>query len=348
MVKTFLIGDLHLGIRRNSSVWFDYFKETYEQFLKPKIEENKNSESDKLIILGDIFHERYSICNKTLSQSLEIFEDLSKVIQINIIVGNHDLYSNASHKYTSLDILKPFATVYKDPTIIDDMLLIPWITNDKKYNINDVITEKLNPKIKYVLAHADFEGISSFGFTGEHDSTNTISCYKHYKDVTFISGHIHSRQQKQNMLHVGGFLNFDFGDVNNQKGVYILENDELSFVPNNVSPKFVSMKLKDFLCSDFDDFCKNNTKTFLRIEIPADKKNKVNNDLLKTLFKDVLLDVLYKKEKVIQNKDDQNIESNMNLLFNFSELNKILDKFIDGDEWKRNKIDNYLNSIIKK
>jgi DNA repair exonuclease SbcCD nuclease subunit len=64
-----------------------------------------------------------------------------------------------------------------------------------------------------------------------------------------ISGHIHKRQETPKVVYVGSPYQMSRGDIGNQKGIYLLtlEDGELIFTPNNFSPVFQKLDIKQFM-----------------------------------------------------------------------------------------------------
>ena len=73
------------------------------------------------------------------------------------------------------------------------------------------------------------------------------------KSSLVISGHFHTRHLKKfgrgTILYVGNPFQMDFGDVDNTKGYYVLNLDDMEyeFFPNNVSPNYKKISLSELV-----------------------------------------------------------------------------------------------------
>ena len=63
-MKELLIGDMHFGIKTNSTYWLDTQIDFFEKQIFDTID--KNPDLDRVVFLGDLFDIRYSIrlCRK--------------------------------------------------------------------------------------------------------------------------------------------------------------------------------------------------------------------------------------------------------------------------------------------
>src|SRR6266403_1170474 len=106
MSKLFLLGDIHLGIHQlKLDIYLDISKDYFFNFYFPILKEHYKK-GDRLFILGDVFDNRSHLNLKVISYALDIFDWLEENdIQIDIILGNHDLYNSSSSEFNSLKIL---------------------------------------------------------------------------------------------------------------------------------------------------------------------------------------------------------------------------------------------------
>src|SRR6266403_710338 len=97
MSKLFLLGDIHLGIHQlKLDIYLDISKDYFFNFYFPILKEHYKK-GDRLFILGDVFDNRSHLNLKVISYALDIFDWLEENdIQIDIILGNHDLYNSYS------------------------------------------------------------------------------------------------------------------------------------------------------------------------------------------------------------------------------------------------------------
>jgi UDP-2,3-diacylglucosamine pyrophosphatase LpxH len=91
----------------------------FYQFFIPFIKEVKKT-NDKLVVLGDIFDNRTSINTKVLNSVVKLFETLSKIIEIHIILGNHDIFAMTDPEINSVVSIRNISNIiiYNEPTLV--------------------------------------------------------------------------------------------------------------------------------------------------------------------------------------------------------------------------------------
>jgi hypothetical protein len=183
--QTILIGDIHFG--RNL---FSGYDEKIISALKKILKKHSIGKTKKdLVFLGDIA-DKYTINLKPFFDLLFRFEDY---YNIHLITGNHDIY-NADK--TSLDMLvwlkkygKTQINVYRKPKIVDGTLFLPYPYT----TLPDT-----SPNVAY--AHFEQSGtVYDNGFVAKGDVLPTHDCQ-------YYSGHLHVRQQHENIIYVGSIV----------------------------------------------------------------------------------------------------------------------------------------------
>ena len=249
MSKILIIGDTHLGLGYPNSVdkWFRVHKEYFEDFLLPLVSKEL-SKDDIIIHCGDLFDNRSVVPINILNYAQDLLEKLSKVCPVHIIIGNHDLYTKATNEVNTVKLYKyiPNITVYEEPTKIEfcgkSILMLPWV--EKKQD--QVETLKRFSGCDYLFCHSDLNGARMHLTSVAHKNNDKIDVeeFSGYKNV--YSGHIHVLQITKNFTFVGNNFEMDRNDINNQKGIFILDTllDEERFIPNNVSPKYKKIYIR--------------------------------------------------------------------------------------------------------
>ena len=249
MSKILVIGDTHLGLGYPNSVdkWFKVHKEYFEDFLLPLVKRELGP-NDIVVHCGDLFDNRSVIPINILNFAQNLLEQISKICPVHILIGNHDLYTKASNDVNTVKLYKyiPNVTVYEEPTRIDfygkSILMLPWV--EKK--IDQVSILKKFSGCDYLFCHSDLNGARMHLTSVAHKNSDKIDVeeFSGYKNV--YSGHIHILQVNKNFTFVGNNFEMDRNDINNQKGVFILDVlmcDEV-FIPNNISPKFKKIYIR--------------------------------------------------------------------------------------------------------
>lgn len=250
--RAFIISDTHFGIKNGSAEWLDIQREYFYDFLFPLLRK-EYKRGDVLIHCGDVFDSRHSITLFTINFVIEIFEELSKIMPVNIILGNHDIAKKNSNDVNSVKILKwiPNVRVYEEPEIISasgkKLLMMPWRANHQEE------TECIQKfKADFLFCHTDVQGLK-FNRTTEITEGITFDDIKHFRKV--FSGHIHYAQNRGNFRMMGCPYPLTRSDVNNEKGIWLFDfqSEEEKFFPNTFSPKFIRVVFEKILEMEEED-----------------------------------------------------------------------------------------------
>lgn len=264
--KTFLVGDLHLGIKNNSSSWLamqeDFLCNTFIDQCK---ENGLDGETDILILEGDIFHNRQTIDVLVQETAEKIFCVLCRRFKhVYVIAGNHDIYYKDTNAVSSLNSIKKLVkqelgkdfnlTVIMQPVslVINNQysyLMLPW------ENDNNVLSQTIKDyegKCDYIICHADVKGAKFNRFVKVETGLDTKQLTK-YKKI--YAGHIHIRQEFTKagaiISYTGTPYHMDRGDVGNKKGFDILtyQDGEVTetFIENKISPKYIKSNVYSLL-----------------------------------------------------------------------------------------------------
>jgi DNA repair exonuclease SbcCD nuclease subunit len=314
----FLVSDLHFGVRNNSLEWLQNQLNFFRQFYIPYLKENVK-ENDCLFILGDTFDSRQLLDITVLNNVIDLFIDLSNILPIHCIIGNHDISKRAE---TDINSLKPFGFipnvyVYEKPVVITNntssILLLPWI-GDKEKEENYA---KAN-KTEYIFAHTDITGFKYDNFKEIKKGVDFIKM-KHIKRL--FSGHIHKRQEFNNkFIYIGSPYHTKRSDIGNQKGVYKFNPDknEIEFTKNDISSVFQKIKLEDILEYKLKDSYKIFENNYTDIIVP-DRFIQLFN---LTKFIEILKGCKYKKIETIGEK--KKLDESLNSLSEAINITDIL------------------------
>ena len=274
--KIFVLGDLHLGVRNNSMEWSEIQSHfLLDFFLKKVDEEGFDPARDILVQVGDWNHVRESTNVRIYKNSLEIAERLTQkfVRGVYVILGNHDVYykdRNDTHSLEGFDRMFNNFHIFAKPTPLQfgehRFLMLPWVESLEE--IKSIVTN--SPKCDYVFCHADVKG-SSLNRSTRLEHGLEYDDLKKFKRV--YSGHIHIRQEKNNVLYVGTPYEMDRGDRGNIKGFYVLDLSEKKitekFIENTVSPKYIKIEILDLLNLNFDQIRELFKNNFIDIMIES-------------------------------------------------------------------------------
>lgn len=267
--RVWVLGDLHFGVRANSTEWLDIQKEFFEEVFIPTLKRNVKP-GDVLVQVGDTFDNRQSINIKVLNYAVDLFERLGQILPVHVICGNHDIWAKKSNEVTSIDSLKwiPNVQIYKEPMLMNwygrNVLMMPW----RRDSAHEAETLADFPQAEIVFCHSEVKGIYlNSKVKNEHGTDSNI--YDKYTRV--YSGHIHYRQERNKLLMVGVPYQLTRSDANNPKGFDLvdLETMEETFFENHVSPKFLKYNLTQLFDMTLGNFKSQIENNFVDLYVPS-------------------------------------------------------------------------------
>lgn len=312
--RIFMISDLHFGVRANSIEWLENHLEFFYEFYIPFLKKNLKK-GDILFILGDWFDNRQLLDINVMNKSIDVILDLSKILPIYFMTGNHDIYKKNDTDVNSLAPFRfiPNVTIFEDPVIITNkkskILVLPWVGNGEK----EEGYAKAN-KADYIFAHTDIAG---FKYDNGFHIRNGSRLKKLPGVKRLYSGHIHKRQEHKNSVYIGSPYSTKRSDIGNKKGVYMLDpnTNEQEFTPNILSSIFQRIPLEDLMEMTLEKAYRVLEKNYTDIIVP-DKYIHLFN---LTRFIDLLKDCAYKR---IETRGEKN------------KLDDSFDEILDGAEIK--------------
>jgi DNA repair exonuclease SbcCD nuclease subunit len=268
--KVVLIGDIHIGVNKNSEEFFDITQQWIDHLAK-YLEENKIR---TIFILGDWHHYRDEISVKALDVSTRIMNSIPKSIRIHMITGNHDCYLRDTSEIHSLRHFNEWENIfiYDKTTVCETttgkkITLVPW-----GCDINDV------DKSDYIFGHFEIQNFKWNAHTVCSEGITSSSLLS--KGMNVYSGHFHKYQHKEykkgNITYVGSPFQHNFNDVGNENGFHVLDLDsgECEFIKNtNDFPIFHYVKIPSLKIDLTEENIKNN---YVKLLIKHESRNKVN------------------------------------------------------------------------
>lgn len=315
-LKTTKIGcfsDIHLGIYHDDKLWHDIilnFANWASQFYK-------QHNIKEIFITGDIFHNRNEIGVETLYIAKQFF-DYFKDFTIYISAGNHDSFLKHESVINSISIFDGWDNI----KVIDNQCLLVETDNKKicfvpwGASLNDI------PNCDIIFGHFEINSFYMNNYKMCEKGLNASDLFKKAKFV--ISGHFHKKDFREykngKILYVGSPYQQNFGDIMDERGVYIidLDTENFDFYINQDSPKHFKINLTDLMDEtyDYSNISKNIVKLIINKNIDHDKI---------LLYKDTIL----KKSPLLFKTEHQILESTFNNLsqeqISFDENNFIKD-----------------------
>lgn len=249
--------------------------------------------------MGDWFDNRQLLDIYVMNSSIDIVVELSKILPVYFLTGNHDIYKKHDTDVNSIAAFKyiPNVTIYEKPIIITNndsrILVIPWVGN-REYEENYVNANNF----EYIFTHSD---ISGFKYdNGREINTNGIDFFKIKGIKRIFSGHIHKRQEKDHIIYIGSPYHTKRSDIGNDKMLYMFNPkiNNVSLTPNNFSPIFQRILLETILELSLDEVQRLLHNNYTDIIVP-DKFIHLFN---LTKFIDILKSCNYKKIEAICEK----------------------------------------------
>ena len=329
MSKILLIGDTHLGLGYPNKLehYFKVSQEYFEKFLFPLV--NKLTKDDIIVHLGDLFDNRNIVPINILNYAQSILERMSKICPVHVIIGNHDIYNKSDNEVNALKAYNymPNVHVYETTTKINfngkDILLMPWVES----RTEQVELLKQYSGCDYLFCHSDLNGAKMHLTSVGHRNSDKIDVedFTGFKHV--YSGHIHLVQKNKNFTFVGSIHEMDRNDIDNQKGIFILDTnkDAELFVPNNISPKFKKIYVNKE--EDIELLSEGITKDW--IDLFVSNSLLVNNRKLRRKMEAILQNGSFASVEYIDDiasdeevKEDEAINESLSINLDYSEYIK--------------------------
>lgn len=242
-----MITDTHFGLYLNNlDKWLNMMEDTFDNFIIPLLREEVKP-GDILVHCGDLYDNRTSIPINVMNVVERILTDISDILPVYMIVGNHDLYNKGTNEVNSVNLYNHIhnINVYTDTHTIEHggkkLVLMPWV----EYRL-DMIREINNNPGDYLFCHSDLNGCRMHLNSVAHRNHDKIDVAEFSRYEHVFSGHIHIRQRSKNFTFIGSPYQMDRNDMGDQKGITILDvvNGEIEFIPNTYSPIFRKITVK--------------------------------------------------------------------------------------------------------
>lgn len=342
-MKILYINDLHIQPNKfninNSSDYGEIihiFKDINDIVLNKDI---------KLVVFnGDLFHTSNVISAPVLSFVSSLFNTLSKLCEIVILSGNHDIYETDDRQVLEDNIKFSLLTSFKymnNLRVIDNnieklklsddnyttntvLYFVPYNNKPKsiisKYMENNAIRHDIN---NIMFGHFDVFEIAKINhiLSNNMENFNEDDYPNHeYLDDLFdvsILGHIHNNIRFGNVIYDGSIRNTNFNDTDIEKYFSIIDTDKLTFehIPINYNNIFITLNNLEDLNNYINKY---NTDYLIRTNLKyrySTNEEALQMPKFKKYFKSLTL------EKNIINNETENKENIKNTL---KELQKTL------------------------
>lgn len=226
-MRIICITDQHIGARKNSKLFHDYFLKFYNDVFFPTIEKEGIT---TVVDMGDTFDSRKGIDFSALSWAKNNYYDRLRDMgcEVLTVVGNHTAYHKNSNSINAVDLLlreydnvKVFSeiTEYKIENL--PILFIPWINSENEEKSLKTIQ---NTKCKVAMGHLELNGFNPYkGHTMIDGRDSNI--FEKFTKV--FSGHYHTRSDNGTVYYIGNPYEIYFNDLNDTRGFILFDTKTL-------------------------------------------------------------------------------------------------------------------------
>lgn len=279
--RIILLSDIHLGVRNASEEWIENIVNYFDNFFIPKLKDLAKEKITGIIIAGDFFDNRKNLDISVMNTGMSIVEKISDIVDVYMIIGNHDIYKKKDTGINSLAVFKYLKHVHviEELTTLEvkngkKFLLVSWV-GDPAEETNILLKHKNDSDI--AILHSDIAG---FKYDNGRPIIKGVNSTIYDKGKIY-SGHIHKHDSSKNVTYIGCPYHLKRSDLGNTKGFYILDFKDdggytETFVENTYSPKFLKFRFDDILnlnINEIREFAENN---YVDIILPSKYKNFIN------------------------------------------------------------------------
>lgn len=265
MVKRIIhIADLHIRTIQMHDLYRTQFEKLIEEIKEHSIqwtEEGIHWDEIRIVIAGDIAHQKINISNEQLLLTAWFLNQLSSYGKVIIIPGNHDFLENNTQR---LDSITPIVELLDNKNItylkdsgdyVDTDGGIQWIVYSLyQHNVRPEFT-KQEGLLTVGLFHGPIMGLSTdmgFEFEDAYDQLNFVGL-----DL-LLCGDIHKRQtftlpEGGKAVMIGSLIQQNFGETVNHHGygIYNVETNDYTFHNLENEQPFLHFNITDI--KDIED-----------------------------------------------------------------------------------------------
>lgn len=194
-MKILIFTDLHLGKKLSNSYFLDLDKKVIESICQEAVK----SKIEKIIFLGDFFHNRAESSPKTMCVARESLDKLNNLnIPIIMILGNHDTYFSNKKDFNYYRIFNGlFSNIRFVENIEEDdegFLYVGWMRSPEE----EEQYKKVSKNHKWIFGHFEFKGAEMSEYYKTANGMENLN-----PDSYIFSGHIHQRSQQGKLYYIG-------------------------------------------------------------------------------------------------------------------------------------------------
>lgn len=251
MIKKIIgIADVHIPNYKGINEYCEHLDKLVQD-LKKEIE-NDNPSEVRIVLLGDLIHNKNNISNELILLASNFISELEKLCKVIVIAGNHDLVlSNKSRLDTITTIFRVSnfensifldeELDYKSGCLCDENIVWSLFSIYDNYNMSNLslIKQDYQNNLLIGLFHGNLVGSTlSNGYASESGISMDIfnGC-----DIV-LCGDIHKRQILKNngipIIYAGSLIQQNYGESVSQHGYVVVKIDE----NNNFNYNFIDFE----------------------------------------------------------------------------------------------------------
>jgi len=369
IVKGITLQDIHWGHKESDRM--------YEEIKDFVLDYLNNNEIHILNFNGDYFDRKLVATEPAIFYAINFFDEIMRIciqknIKVRIILGtrSHDLnqYSTLfQHYFTRADLDIKYITEIQEEELLG--LKILYVPEEYPENEKEYYKEYKTKSYNVIHGHGMWDFVSFTGYIEENKNgirAAPIFIYDEWKDSIknglAIFGHIHKRQNYNNIFYSGSISSWSYGDPS-EKGFISYEIDtetekwSLNYITNTMAPKYESISIrnifkgKDLSKLTIDEIQKSLTEQISNTDNLKIDLGGLSEDTIKIFKKsfegksNVKIEVKEKKALLTESKEPAIYEKYGYILNRELPLNETIQKFIE-DEFSEKittkEIDDYL------
>ena len=263
MIKKIVhIADIHIRTYQLHDVYkaqFDKLLSDLNYKVSEWAEEGVNWNEIRIVIAGDIAHQKINISNEQLLLTSWFLKELTEYGKVVIIPGNHDFLENNTDRIDSItpvvELLNtPHITYFRDMGVFADDN-VRWVVYSLYQHNERPQYSKDDTNLYVGLFHGPIQGLTTdlgFNFEDAYDQLNFANL-----DLV-LCGDIHKRQVFSvagggKGYMIGSLIQQNFGETikNHGYGIYDVDNDEYTFHDLENEQPFMHFRISDI--KDIED-----------------------------------------------------------------------------------------------
>lgn len=257
ITKIIACADIHIPSLKGIEELKTHLTKFIEE-CKKVVKKEGGPENVRIVVAGDIFHNKIDVTNESIICVNWFFNELNKVCKTIVFAGNHDFLMNNMDRVDSIRTLFEVGSYdnvvfldkeldFKSGVYIDDNVAWCLYSSFAGFNTPDIAmtreAHKDNNDMVYVgLIHADVNGATTVtNYVADKGIDPAV-----FEGCDFvIAGHIHKRQEiKKNgvrIVYCSSIKQRDFGETITNHGFVLWDIED----PEDIDYKYVDIKDED-------------------------------------------------------------------------------------------------------